>query len=249
MCPGCAYGKVHRKQWRYKGIRNLRKIRPATHPGNVVSIDQLVSPTPGFVPIHRGKPTNQRYVGCTVFVDHFSDLTYIHLMTELNAEKTVESKLAFERYAKKYNITIQHYHSDNGLFSTKLFKSSIAKCNQTLSFCGVNAHHQNGKAENRIRDVTQGARTALLHANHRWPKAIHASLWPAAMKNYVNICNNIPTTYVPSSKNKIDKRFVKPGTFTASPYSKFTGIETPLNPKIFYPFGDLLFDFRKFDHL
>ena len=51
-CPGCAYGKAHRKPWRAKGIRNRRTIRPATEPRQVVSVDQLVSPTPGFVPTH-----------------------------------------------------------------------------------------------------------------------------------------------------------------------------------------------------
>ena len=74
-------------------------------------------------------------------------------MTELNSNKIVEAKLAFERYENKYNVTMQHYHSDNGLFDTKLFKRSIEKSNQTLSFCGVNAHYQTGKAENRIQDI------------------------------------------------------------------------------------------------
>ena len=26
MCPGCAYGKAWRKQWRYKGMKILKKI-------------------------------------------------------------------------------------------------------------------------------------------------------------------------------------------------------------------------------
>ena len=175
-CPGCAYGKAIRKKWRHKGMRNNRHIKIATAPGQVVSMDQLVSPTPGFVPIHRGRPTNQRYVGATVFVDHYSDLTYVHLMTELNAEKTVEAKRAFERLAASHQVVIKHYHADNGLFDTKAFWSDIKSSNQTMSFCGVNAHHQNGKAERRIRDITTQARTSLLHAAHRWPKAIHASL-------------------------------------------------------------------------
>ena len=65
-CPGCAYGKVHRRQWRYKGIRNMKKLRMATSPGEVVSMDQMVSPMPGFVPVHRGNPTTQRYCGATI---------------------------------------------------------------------------------------------------------------------------------------------------------------------------------------
>ena len=98
-----------------------------------------------------------------MFVDHFSDLTYVHLMTEMNAEATVEAKRAFERMAATHGVKVQHYHSDNGLFDTKAFRDSIE---QSLSFCGPNAHHQNGKAETRIKDITTHARTALLHTAH-----------------------------------------------------------------------------------
>ena len=229
-CPGCAYGKAHRLKWRHKGFKNRKKIKIATAPGQVVSMDQLISPTPGFVPTHRGTPTKQRYVGATVFVDHFSDFTYVHLMTEMNSEATVEAKKAFERLAKSYQISIKHYHGDNGLFDTKLFWSSIKASNQTMSFCGVNAHHQNGKAERRIRDITENARTSLLHAAHRWPKAIHPSLWPAALKNYVNLRNTIPTRFVKGSKRSED-------TFIDSPLSKFSGTEMPFNFEHFHPFG------------
>ena len=175
-CPGCAYGKARKRQSRYKGIQNRKKIRQGASPGAVVSIDQLISPTPGFVPIHRGLPTTKRYVGATIFVDHYSDFTYVHLMTEMTAAATVAAKEAFERLSASHNVRIHHYHCDNGLFDTKAFKSSIAIAHQTISFCGVNAHHQNGKAERRIGDVTQGTRTSLLHASHRWPAAIHVSL-------------------------------------------------------------------------
>ena len=154
-------------QWRYKGVKNKKEIRQASKPGEVVSVDQLISPTPGFVPIHRGKPTTARYNGVTVFVDHYSELSYIHLMKELNAETTVEAKLAFERFANSHKVKIQHYHADNGLFDTKVFKGTINKAHQTLSFCGVDAHYQNGKAENRIKDVTTNARTSLLHTAHQ----------------------------------------------------------------------------------
>ena len=234
VCPGCAYGKMHRKPTRYKGIRNIKKIRSATAPGHCVSVDQLVSPTPGFVPIHRGKPTTQRYKGATIFVDHYSDLTYCHLMTDMNAEATVAAKEAFERLAGSYNVLIKHYHCDNGLFDTVAFKASIIQANQTISFCGVNAHHQNGRAERRIRDVTEGARTALLHASHRWPKAIHPALWSCALKHYVNLRNNLPSTFIPGVKNE-QKRL--PDTYINSPFSKFSGFETEINIRNFHPFG------------
>ena len=51
-CPGCTYGKAHCLPWRRNAIRNLKKIRQATAPDQVVSMDQLVRPTLGFVPTH-----------------------------------------------------------------------------------------------------------------------------------------------------------------------------------------------------
>ena len=233
-CPGCAYSKAIRKPTRYKGHRNKKPIRPATAPGQCVSVDQLISPTSGFVPTHRGKPTLQRYKGATIFVDHFSDFTYVHLMTDMNGESTVLAKQAFERLSRSYDVNILHYHCDNGLFDTKVFKQSIQESNQTISFCGVNAHHQNGKAERRIRDVTEGARASLLHAAHRWPKAIHPALWPCALKHYVNLRNNLPSTYLPGKKNG---RKLLPSRYIDSPISKYSKFETDINLQHFHPFG------------
>ena len=122
---GCAYGKAHRFPWRYKGARNHKHIKVTISPGNVVSVDQLISPTLGFVPMHRGRPTFKRYIGATIFVDHFSDFTYCHLMIKMNTETTVEAKTAFERLAHSHNVNIRHYHCDNGLFDIKIFKASI----------------------------------------------------------------------------------------------------------------------------
>lgn len=243
ICPGCAYGKAHRKPWRGKGKKNRRRIKPATAPGQVVSVDQLVSPTPGFVPTQRGIPTTKRYTGATVFVDHFSDFTYVHLMMgQMDAESTVEAKLAFERVCHAYGVQVKHYHADNGLFDTKLFKSSIVKAQQTLSFCGVNAHHQNGRAENRIKDVTQGARTSLLHAAHRWPKAISPALWPSALKHYVNLRNALPSTFIPGAKQGRKKLADR---YEGSPISKMSNTEVEPNLKHFHPFGSPVYVLEK----
>lgn len=199
-------------------------------------MDQLVSPTPGLIPQRKGSlHSTSRYLGATVFVDHFSDFTYVHMMIgNPTGKTTVEAKNAFERVAAEHGVTIGHYHADNGLFDSKEFKEDIRKCQQTLSFCGVNAHHQNGKAESRVKDVTIGARTALLHAAHRWPKAIHASLWPAAMKNYVNLCNALPRKFVPGAKTGRKKQ---PDAYVDSPISRFSGTTVEPNLDHFHPFG------------
>ena len=111
----------------------------------------------------------------------------------MDSEETLKSKQAFEGVATSHNVTIKHYHYDNIMFDSTIFKNHIARSNQTFSFCVVNAHHQNGKAERTIRDCTDGARTSLLHAAYFGTKAIDTSLWPATLKHYVYIKHNIPT--------------------------------------------------------
>ena len=197
-------------------------------------MDQLVSPTSGFVPTHRGIPTVSRYIGATIFIDHFSDFAYVHLMTKMNAQTTVEAKEAFERIARTNGATVHHYHSDNGLFDTKLFRDSIEASHQTLSFCGPNAHHQNGKAENRIKDLTTHARTALLHAAHRWPEAVNAHLWPAALKHYTNVRNSMPTEFTKGKQVGSRKMHAR---YERSPLSSFAGTEIEPNLDHFHPFG------------
>ena len=91
-----------------KGVKNRKQFRTATAPNQVVCVDQLVIPTPGFIPTHQGKPMTHRYVGATIFVDHFSDFTYIHLMKKLDGESTVKGKHTFERVCKSHSVTVQH---------------------------------------------------------------------------------------------------------------------------------------------
>jgi hypothetical protein len=88
-----------------------------------------------------------------------------------------------------YSIT---YHADNGIFETKEFQDAIHTDGQTISFCGMNAHHQNGRAEKKIRDLQEHTRTMILHAQHRWPSAINPHLWPQAMKTANDLNNRAP---------------------------------------------------------
>ena len=100
ICKGCVYGKAHRIPTISKVVKNTKQLIIVTATGRVVSVDQLVSPTPGFIPTRRGRPWAHRYVGARVFVDHFSDFAYIHLMDKLDGESTVEAKHTFESICK-----------------------------------------------------------------------------------------------------------------------------------------------------
>ena len=153
LCSGCAYGKATKKPWRTKAKAEKTPKVSITKPGDCISMDQLESSTPGLVAQLKGIPTKARYCAATVFVDHYSGLAFVYLQRTLSSEETVQAKHAFEAFASSHGVTIKHYHGDNGRFQDNAFRESILRAHQGLSFCGVNAHFQNGIAEKRIRDL------------------------------------------------------------------------------------------------
>ena len=192
VCASCQHGKQHRRPWRTKGSTpSPIGGRTISAPGDCVSIDQLKSSTPGLIGQVKGWLTRERQHVATVFVDHYSDLTFVHVTPSDTSEETVEAKEAFERFAAAHNVIVKHYHADNGRFADTLFKEHVVEKGQTITYCGVGAHHQNGKVEKRIRDIVEQARTMLLHAAHRWPKAVSANLWPFALHHAVRLRNNL----------------------------------------------------------
>ena len=193
MCAGCSYGQQSRRAWRTKPNKKLRKqqIKPAHSPGQTVSVDTMSSiSVPGLVPQLRGTPSLRRYHYATVFVDHFSRLDYVHLHECNTAEAILEGKLAFKRFAASHDVQIRHYQCDNGVFADRDFVASCVANRQTYSFCGTNAHHQNGVVERRIRTLRDSARSMLLLAKHNWPDAITPHLWPFALHHASLICRH-----------------------------------------------------------
>ena len=58
ICPACQYSKMHRKPCRTKGGMMIQG-KVATRRGQIVSVDQLESTTPGFIMQVKGKLTKQ----------------------------------------------------------------------------------------------------------------------------------------------------------------------------------------------
>jgi hypothetical protein len=170
-------GKMTQKPWRNKNEAN-HIADNAKLPGKCVSVDQIISTVPGLIIQVKGIPTRKRYQIATIFVDHASDYTYIHFQTDSTSAETLAAKHSFERHANGVGVTIKKYHADNGRFIDKAWTNDMAVRNQDISLCGVNAHHQNGKVEKRIRDVQELARTSLLHAMKKWPDAVNEFFWP-----------------------------------------------------------------------
>jgi hypothetical protein len=107
----------------------------------------------GFIAQLKRPLTKKRCTAPTVFVDHYLRPKYIHLMTKLTSEETMEANRAFEHFAKQHGIHILHYHCNSRQFADIAFKNSCSAKGQRLTFFGVNAHFQNGIAEKAIRDL------------------------------------------------------------------------------------------------
>ena len=119
-------------------------------------------------------------------------------------------------------MTISAYHADNGIFKAREWVENCHQLQQGLTFAGVGAHHANGKAERRIRELQELARMQLIHANRQWPQAISAHLWPYALR-HANDCINA----APNMQNINHK----------SPTQLFTKTMVNINKKHWKSFG------------
>jgi hypothetical protein len=182
-CAGCLFGTMTKKPWRNKGKIPKGVGHLATAPGQMVSVDQLESSAAGLISQLKGKLTRRRYKAATIFVDNFSRISYVHLQESLTSADIVEAKEAFEAFTRNMGVRIQHYHADNGRFADNGFMNDVKQHQQTISFCGVNAHFQNGIAKKRIRDLQEQSRTMLLYVKSRWPKGVSINLWPYALRS------------------------------------------------------------------
>lgn len=216
-CACCIYGKAHRTPKRSKGAQGT--IKTTTRAGQCVSVDQMESSSVGFIGQLKGKLTTKRYKYATVFIDHYSRYTYVHLQSRLTSEETMEAKKAFEAHARSIGVGIEHYHADNGRFADNAFLNDVKRKGQSISFCGVNAHWQNGIAERMIRTLRESARTQLLHAVERWPSAVTTHLWPYAL------------TYAAYLQNHVPNKKMK------APINLFTGVDVTANMKHMHAFG------------
>ncbi len=223
VCSACLYAKTTRRPWRTKPrTRNANDPAEPSKPGQVISVDQLVSPTPGLIAQMTGFLTTKRYRYATIYVDQFSRMGYVHLQKTASAEETVEGKRAFESFTHRHGVKVLNYHADNGIFKAKLWTEECQKLGQGLTFAGVNAHHQNGIAERRIRELQKLARAMLIHANSRWSNNITAHLWPYAVRIAGESINNTPCMQDPERR---------------TPIELFTNTKVSSNPKHWKPFG------------
>jgi len=119
-------------------------------------------------------------------------------------------------------INVRAYHADNGIFRAHGWVNACRDKGQNLTFAGVNAHHQNGYAERRIRELQELARSMLIHASRKWPKTVTTNLWPYAVRMASDVYNNSPCFQLIDNK---------------SPMQIVSGANVSINPKHYKPFG------------
>ena len=221
-CSACMYAKATKRQWRTRTATSRDQHKHVRGPGDVISVDQIISPTPGLIAQMSGFITKERYKVATVYVDQATRVGYIYLQKSTGAEETLEGKQAFEQWAATHGVTIRAYHADNGIFKAHKWVRACQEARQPLTFASAGAHHQNGLAERRIRELQDSARTMLIHANKRWPNAVDVHLWPYALRTANEIFNISPSLQDDEG---------------LSPLQLFSDSPVDVNVKHYKPFG------------
>jgi hypothetical protein len=90
------------------------------------------------------------------------------MQTDDTSEQTMLAKRELERHALGMGVRIKKYHADNSRFVYNASTGHLKLINQNMSLCGVNAHHQNGIVEKRIRDLQELSRSSILHSQRMW---------------------------------------------------------------------------------
>ena len=125
-CRSCLLAKAQRKAWRTKGKKEQTIApRECKVAGDIVSMDHLQSFIPGFVGQSTGRLTMSRYVGAVFFVDHFSDMSFVHLVKDMTVESTIKAREAFVRFCGQHGVKLSHMHADNGRFADATFVASV----------------------------------------------------------------------------------------------------------------------------
>jgi hypothetical protein len=163
----------------WRGQETSSEVFVATKVGQCVSVDQLVSTQVDFIAqLVKGTLTKKGYTAATVFVDHYSWLKYVHLMTKLTSKETMDAKQAFEHFAKQHGVRILHYHCNNGRFADNAFKNSCSNKGQQLTFWGSMPTSKMAlqRKPSEISGRVHGSNSSM-HANAGLPP----STWPSGL--------------------------------------------------------------------
>ena len=197
-CHACRLGKAVRRPDgthidRIRTERDGGLSKEVLRFGAKIATDQFVSSVKGRRFETKGKEKDDmKFSGGTIFVDISSGYIEVFPQVSLRASETIYNKRKFERTLNNFGHTVNSYLGDNGVYKSNEFQDELKQRGQTMEFCGVGAHHQNGVAERAIRTVSESARTMMLHASIHWPGTVTLDLWPMAVEYAAYLYNIMP---------------------------------------------------------
>lgn len=116
-CLMCLCAKATWQPWRTKTANNEVEETP-TVPGQLILVDQLKSPTPGFIAQMCRTLMVKRHTVATVFVDQASRFSHVHYQKSCTTEEKLEAKRMFEKLVQNNGVMVKNCHGDNGVFKT-----------------------------------------------------------------------------------------------------------------------------------
>ena len=169
------------------------------NPGKRVSVDHFESRLLGRTFDSYGKASSDLYEGDCIFVDRGSGYLNVEHQLGFSAIETIRAKQNFEKLALEHGVVIQSYHTDSGAFKANSFVDHIRNSGQRIQYCGTNAPHQNGVAEQSMCIVSNISRALILYAAAHWPMESTAvsGQWQLHILCTSTTILRIKTEYVP----------------------------------------------------
>ena len=142
-CAACLYGKQGRTPCSSKHSTNESSgalAKDKLFPGQLIFSDQYQSSTDGCTCNSYGKTSSRTKVtGGTIFVDAASNFVSVHHHEGLTAHETIQSKQKFEQDSLNAGVSVDAYHTDNGVFKSLDFLHALSTASQKITFSGVDA--------------------------------------------------------------------------------------------------------------
>jgi hypothetical protein len=109
----------------------------------------------GFIGQNKGFFFRKRYKIATIFVNHFSRLSYVYLQESTKGVQTLAAKRSFEAYSASHGVKVQQYHANNGRFAEHLFLNHCEKSGQKVSLYVESVH------TSKMASLKEGSRISL----------------------------------------------------------------------------------------
>jgi hypothetical protein len=91
-CSACLYSKATKQPWRGKESKQGNSKELPKRQGHIVSVNQLLSPSPSLIAQMTGFLTTKRYNYATVYVDQLTRFGCVHLQKTAAAMKRLKEK-------------------------------------------------------------------------------------------------------------------------------------------------------------